>query len=126
MSETGKPPTLQEIAEAQGLTFVEGVGIYSETGDLLLQLHPDPEGLIDGLGYAIPEVVGWGYTSSKEDDDGSFTWATVYTYAPDMWPYVHYFIGLDPKEDTDSRNVTCWGDVPDLRELVAEIGRAHV
>lgn len=105
MSETGKPPSLRDIAEAQGLTYVEGLGIYSETGEALLQRYPDPEGLIDGCAYAIPEVV-----------ESSFTWATVFTNPPDLY----YFNGLDPDEDTDNIYVTCWGDVPDLRELVAD------
>ena len=122
MRSNSKPeqPSLQEIAEAQGLTYVEGLGVYSETGDLMLQLHPDPDGLHDGCAYAIPEVVEWGYTTSKEDDNRFLTWATVFTNAPGSSPYVHYFLGLDPKEDTYNQDVICRDNVPDLRTLVAD------
>lgn len=120
MSDT-KQPTLQEIAERQGLTFVEGAGIYSETGDLLLQLHPDPKDLHNPKSaYAIPEVVEWESVHSAEDADGLYTWATVFTNPPGApYPYLHYFTVLDPRKDAAQTEIHCWDEVPDLRELVA-------
>lgn len=116
-----RQPTLQKIAERQGLTFVEGAGIYSETGDLLLQLHPDLSGIANTLtAYAIPEVVEWEPVHSKDDADGLYTWATVFTNPPGaIYPFLHYFTVLDPRKDAAQTDIDRWDEVPDLRELVA-------